>query len=137
MIAYQTNHEGVFVGIVSCDESPLEPGVFIIPGGAVTIKPPGFEEDEYVRWEDGVWVTEKLPETEPTDAEQNDPVDPMAAYESLEKTKKQVESFRRGSYQAEADPLFFKWQAGSATKEEWESARQAVKDAHPYPEMVE
>ena len=45
-----------------------------------------------------------------------------------------VETTRQAEYQKTADPLFFKWQAGNGTKEEWEAARQAVKDAHPYPE---
>ena len=48
----------------------------------------------------------------------------------------QVEQARQVSYQASADPLFFKWQAGSGTKEEWEAERQRIKDAHPYPEQV-
>jgi hypothetical protein len=30
-----------------------------------------------------------------------------------------LEDQKRVSYQAEADPLFFKWQRGEATKEEW------------------
>jgi hypothetical protein len=47
----------------------------------------------------------------------------------------QVEAIRQAEYQRTADPLYFKWQAGSGTQEEWVAARQAVKDAHPYPEV--
>ena len=47
-----------------------------------------------------------------------------------------VEKVRQSAYQATADPLFFKWQAGSGTKEEWEAERQRIKDEHPYPEAV-
>lgn len=31
----------------------------------------------------------------------------------------QVEALRRGAYAAEADPLFFKWQRGEATQQQW------------------
>ena len=46
-----------------------------------------------------------------------------------------VEQARRAEYQATTDPIFFKWQAGSGTKEEWETERQRIKDANPYPEV--
>jgi hypothetical protein len=46
----------------------------------------------------------------------------------------QVEQARQQAYQQTADPLFFKYQAGSATKEEWEAERQRIKDSLPYPE---
>jgi hypothetical protein len=45
-----------------------------------------------------------------------------------------VEMARQAAYKETADPMFFEWQAGSATKEEWEAERQRIKDAHPYPE---
>ena len=38
------------------------------------------------------------------------------------------------AYQKNADPLFFDWQAGTATKDEWLQARQRVKDEMPYPQ---
>ena len=47
-----------------------------------------------------------------------------------------VEAQRAQAYRDEADPLFFRYQAGEATKEEWEQARQAVRDRYPYPEEI-
>jgi hypothetical protein len=44
-----------------------------------------------------------------------------------------AEKQRQAAYAAEADPLFFKYQRGEATEQEWLDAVQAVKDAHPYP----
>ena len=44
-----------------------------------------------------------------------------------------VETTRRTQYEAQSDGLFFEWQRGTNTKEAWESAVQAVKDANPYP----
>ena len=47
----------------------------------------------------------------------------------------QVEQARQWAYQASADPLFFEYQRGDKTEQEWLDAVQAVKDAHPYPEQ--
>ena len=44
-----------------------------------------------------------------------------------------VETTRRTQYEAQSDGLFFEWQRGTNTKEAWESAVQAIKDANPYP----
>ena len=50
--------------------------------------------------------------------------------------RKAVEEERQAAYQKTADPLFFKYQAGEATKEEWLAARAAVDAANPYPEVI-
>jgi hypothetical protein len=47
---------------------------------------------------------------------------------------KAVEAERAVAYREEADPLFFRYQAGEATREEWEQARQNIRDRFPYPE---
>jgi hypothetical protein len=49
----------------------------------------------------------------------------------------QVEQARHAAYITDADPLFFSWQRGEATEQEWLAAVQAVKDAHPYPPQPE
>lgn len=41
---------------------------------------------------------------------------------------------RQTAFVAEADPLFFQWQAGEATEEEWKAKRQEIRDRYPYPE---
>jgi hypothetical protein len=46
----------------------------------------------------------------------------------------QVEQARAVAYRETSDALFFKYQRGTATEQEWLDAVQAVKDAHPYPE---
>ena len=47
-----------------------------------------------------------------------------------------VEAARAAAYREIADPVFFRYQAGEATEAEWKAARQAVRDAHPYPETA-
>ena len=44
-----------------------------------------------------------------------------------------VEAQRRAAYAVEADPIFFQYQRGDATEQEWLDAVQAVKDRYPYP----
>ena len=46
----------------------------------------------------------------------------------------QVQEARRQAYSRDADPLFFGYQRGENTEQDWLDAVQAVKDAHPYPE---
>jgi len=52
----------------------------------------------------------------------------------LQVQTEQVEQARAVAYRETSDALFFKYQRGSATEQEWLDAVQAVKDAHPYPE---
>jgi len=40
---------------------------------------------------------------------------------------------RASAYTAEADPLFFKYQAGEVTKEEWLAKREEIRQRYPYP----
>lgn len=44
-----------------------------------------------------------------------------------------VETQRKSAYQSEADPLFFKWQAGDGTEEEWLAKRTEIAERFPYP----
>lgn len=45
----------------------------------------------------------------------------------------EAEAQRLSAYRAESDPLFFKWQRGSATKEEWLEAVANIKARYPDP----
>ena len=42
-----------------------------------------------------------------------------------------AEASRKSAYQAEADPLFFKWQAGEGTQEEWLAKREEIRQRYP------
>ena len=48
-------------------------------------------------------------------------------------TQAEQEAKRQAAYTAEADPLFFKWQAGEGAEEEWKAKRQEIRDRFPYP----
>jgi hypothetical protein len=72
------------------------------------------------------WLDET---TKPTQAE----LDSQWAQVEYINAVASVESTRRTEYETNSDGLFFEWQRGTNTKEAWEAAVQAVKDANPYP----
>ena len=43
----------------------------------------------------------------------------------------EADANRKAAYIAEADPLFFKWQAGEATVTEWRAKRDEIKARFP------
>ena len=56
MKIYNYNYKGIYVGYSEADESPLEPGVFLIPANATTIAPIEVE-DGFAPFFDGAkWV---------------------------------------------------------------------------------
>jgi len=49
-------------------------------------------------------------------------------------TREQQEAARQSAYAKEADPLYFKWQAGESSQEAWVAKRAEIKSRYPYPE---
>jgi hypothetical protein len=49
-------------------------------------------------------------------------------------SRAQAEALRAAAYTAEADPLFFKWQAGEGTQADWLAKRAEIRARYPYPE---
>lgn len=46
-------------------------------------------------------------------------------------TQEQIDARRQQAYQVEADPLFFKWQRGQATEQEWLDKIAEIKQRYP------
>jgi len=59
-VVYQTDQDGFFVAVAEADESPIEPGVFLIPAGCVEMPPPEPYAGMAARWVDGQWVLETI-----------------------------------------------------------------------------
>jgi hypothetical protein len=59
------------------------------------------------------------------------PIAPYIAPPVVPPTSEQIEAMRRAAYQAEADPLFFKWQRGESTEQEWLSKIAEIKARFP------
>jgi hypothetical protein len=55
------------------------------------------------------------------------------AKEAFDAELLQQENLRQIAYQKEADPIFFKYQRGTKTKEEWLAKIEEIKARYPYP----
>jgi len=64
----QLDDDGYFAGLTTADESPLEPGVFLMPAGAVDAPAPAVPEGQRAKW-NGSWVFEDIPQPEPEPVE--------------------------------------------------------------------
>lgn len=51
MLAYQCDEEGYFAGMYPRQESPAEPGVWLMPRNATDIKPPECAKDQRARFD--------------------------------------------------------------------------------------
>lgn len=71
--AYQFDHAGLFIGVTEADESPLEPGVYLLPARCTLTPPPNdVPTDQCPRWNGSAWVLVGL--LKPAAAHDNDPV---------------------------------------------------------------
>lgn len=123
---FQTGDNGVFIGATEADESPLEPGVFLIPGGCVEVAPPAANDNEIQRWTGGGWVVEPRP-VEPE--QPNEDPEPM--------TIEYVQAIRRNAYRSESDPLFMEWQYDQTAEAEqaWCDKVIEIKARYPLPDQ--
>lgn len=64
----QLDAAGFYVGDSIAYESPLEPGAFLIPGGAVDCEPPAVREGFRYRREADAWTEEPIPQAAPGEA---------------------------------------------------------------------
>jgi len=85
---------------------------FTLPNGDVV-------SPAYEGWKSGVYALVQAPIVPP-----KPPLPP---------TKEEQEALRHAAYTAEADPLFFKWQAGEGTEAEWLAKREEIRNRYPYP----
>ena len=111
----QLDEFGFFIGVTVADESPLEPGVFLMPFGTVDSEPPTIDSSERAYWDAG-WVIEKIPAPIVTPEP-----DAVLSYDAA----------RHKLYVSEADPLFFKWQRGDATQQDWLDKVAEIKAQYP------
>lgn len=61
-IVYQLDEHGYFINEIHADESPLEPGVFLIPAGCTELEPPAVVQGKSLRLVANTWVYEDIPE---------------------------------------------------------------------------
>ncbi|MDK1493364.1 hypothetical protein QN219_25505 [Sinorhizobium sp. 7-81] len=54
-----------YIGASEADESPLEPGVYLIPAYATETAPPADVPGYIFKWIDGEWMAEEIPKLPP------------------------------------------------------------------------
>ena len=74
---------GIFHAEGLADESPLEPGVFLIPAHATTLKPPKATLPKVAVFKDGKWSIETLPPPPPEPEPEPAPPAPLTPAEKL------------------------------------------------------
>lgn len=74
-IVYQYDIAGMFTGETEADESPLEPGVFLIPARCVEVAPPAYSGDQWPRWNGAKW--ELITVSQANDNQPSSPVDKL------------------------------------------------------------
>jgi len=74
MNVYQTDIDGVFVGITTADQDPMDASNMLIPAGCIKTSPPSLTNEQLARWDGLAWSIEDIPQpkTEP----EPEPVDP-------------------------------------------------------------
>lgn len=74
MNAYQFDRAGLLQGITEADESPLEPGVYLLPARCTLTPPPAdVPDDKWPRWNGAAWSLVNRPQPD-APAGDNDPV---------------------------------------------------------------
>lgn len=73
MLVYQTDIDGYLVGTTLADVDPLDPSNMLIPAGCVEVAPPDAPDWAALRWVDGEWVSEELPQEIDYDAASKTP----------------------------------------------------------------
>lgn len=74
----QLDSDGYFVGTTTADESPKEPGVYLMPAGTVDTEAPAVPDGQRAKWDNG-WVFEDIPA--PVVEEVEEWVDPLEPWE--------------------------------------------------------
>ena len=112
---------GIYVGEGVADESPLEPGVWLIPANSVTTAPPNVGEDQFVVFNNGNWEVNTVPEPEPEPEPEPAPEPPTP------------QQLRQWAFQQESDPIFFQVQRGEASMSDWLTKVEEIRQRYPYP----
>ena len=76
-IVSQLDAQGYFDGAVVADESPLEPGVFHIPAGAIDVTPPSLiDAGKRYKIVGGKWKAEAIQQPQPEPVPEPEPLTP-------------------------------------------------------------
>lgn len=143
---YLYDGNGLFITAYDCQESPLEPGVYLVPEDSLNVAP--IHADGF--WPvaaDGAWLNVadyrgqtvySLETREPmTITDLGEIPDgysleqPPAPEPTPEEIAAAVTASRSAAYRIEADPLFFKSERGEATRDDWLAKVEEIRARYP------
>ncbi|APQ13419.1 phage tail protein [Pseudomonas oryzihabitans] len=76
-LVYQLDHAGFYLGETVADESPLDPGIYLLPARCVETPPPAtWEDSQWPRWDGSAWRLVNRPKAFAAE----DPVDKLKAF---------------------------------------------------------
>ena len=78
---YQYDPAGLYLGETVADESPLEPGVFLLPARCTFVAPPAdVPDDRWPRWNGVAWDLVRRRKAPDVPAAVEDPVEKLRAF---------------------------------------------------------
>lgn len=110
------------VVLTEADLSPLESDVYLLPGNCVELAPPATSDQQVPLWSGSEWFVVDRPKAIEAQPEREKTADELNA---------EAVAMRAHAYREESDPLFFKYQRGEATKEEWLASIEDIKARYP------
>ncbi|MDP4146526.1 MAG: hypothetical protein Q8936_18955 [Bacillota bacterium] len=76
MKIYNYDVNGIYIGCDEADESPLEPGVFLIPSNATIVEPPQLDSEHIAVWNGTGWdikdISLDTPKPEESETQEQD-----------------------------------------------------------------
>lgn len=77
LTVYQFDESGAYAGPTEADESPREPGVFLMPARCTEVPPPDeFPEGMWPRWNGQQWLLTR----KPSQVDRQDPVNKLKEF---------------------------------------------------------
>jgi len=146
---------GEFKGEGVAQKSPLETNKYLLPKRATFSPPPEVKQDEVAVFNKNTntWEIKKDFRGSYQDLEGNEiKIEEIGQQvpegyftqsylkeyhknkQEIPLTNEEVSIKRQIAYSKESDPIFFKWQRGEATKNEWLSSIEEIKQRYPKPE---
>jgi hypothetical protein len=111
-LLYTYDMDGIF--IAEKEHVKFQP----VPARSTLTSPPNLTDTQLAQWNGSEWIV--LSER-PVSAPPSPP------------SKEQQQVQRAAAYTAEADPLFFKYQRGEGTEQDWLDKIKEIRERFPYP----
>lgn len=129
-IVFQLDANGIYLGETIADESPLEPGVFLIPAGCVEEAPPTAGYNQVQRWNGKKWMVEEAAQVVDQSLAPIDPADAERAWRFGELVRADNEIRKHEDGDATATATEQAWREYRVSLRDWPQSAQFPDEAH-------